>query len=72
MSHQNSEFVVLKKSYVFATCKSCEGEGIKKRTFRGMRFVEDCPSCKGEGRERHTTTEEFPLSEALKEINSTI
>lgn len=66
---QNSEFVVLKKSFTFATCKSCDGTGRKTRTFRKMTFVEDCPTCKGEGRQRFTTTEEFPLLEALKELS---
>lgn len=62
------EFIVVKKTYTFTTCTSCEGEGIKRRTFRKMTFVEDCPACNGEGRKRFSKTEEFPLLEALKEL----
>ena len=67
---RNYEFVVVKKSYTYATCPMCEGEGIKKRTFRKMTYVQDCPACEGEGRKRFTITEEFPLSEAIKELQS--
>jgi hypothetical protein len=34
-----------------------------------MTFVVDCPDCNGEGFKRVPKTEEFPLLEALKEIN---
>lgn len=71
-SNENYEFVVVKKSYTFATCASCEGTGVKKRTFRKMNFVEDCPECHGVGRQRFSINEEFPLSEALKELQSII
>ena len=69
-SKQQSEFVVLKHSYTFVACSSCDGSGKKTRTFRKMTFIEDCPVCKGQGRKRLTTTEEVPLAEALKEIQS--
>lgn len=69
-SNENYEFVVVKKSFTYAICASCEGTGVKKRTFRKMTFVENCPGCKGEGRMKFVKTEEFPLSEALKELQS--
>lgn len=68
MTNDNFEFIVIKKTYTFAECSSCEGSGTKKRTFRKMVFVEDCPDCNGEGRKRFEKKEEFPLSEALKII----
>ena len=64
------EFVIIRKSYTFATCPACDGRGVKTRTFRKMTFVEDCPECFGEGRKRFVKTEEFPLLEALKELQS--
>lgn len=69
-SNKNYDFVVVKKSFTYAECAKCEGTGTRKRTFRKMNFVEDCPDCKGEGRKRFAVTEEFPLSEALKELQS--
>lgn len=66
----NSEFIVIKKTYTFGTCASCDGSGEKKRTFRKMTFVEDCPECDGKGRKRFERKEEFPLTEALKEIEA--
>jgi len=63
------EFVIIRKSYTFATCPACDGHGVKTRTFRKMTFVVDCPDCNGEGFKRVPKTEEFPLLEALKEIN---
>lgn len=71
MSKRQYDFVVVKKTFTFAECAKCEGSGTKKRTFRKMTFVEDCPECKGEGRKRHEVSEEWPLSEALKELQST-
>ena len=68
-TNENYEFVILKKSYTFATCASCDGSGVKKRTFRKMTFVEDCIECEGEGRKRFSVNEEFSLTEALKELN---
>lgn len=64
------EFVILKKSYTFATCPSCGGFGKKSRTFRKMTYVEDCSECFGEGLKRFSKEEEFPLKEALKELQS--
>lgn len=69
-SKRQYEFVVVKKTFTFSECPKCEGTGIKKRTFRKMTFVEDCPECRGEGRKRFEVSEEFPLSEALKELQS--
>jgi len=68
MINNNYEFIVIKKTYTFATCSSCEGTGTKSRTFRKMTFIEDCPDCDGEGRKRFSKTEEFPLKKALKEL----
>lgn len=67
-TNKNYEFVILKKSYTFATCAKCNGTGIKKRTFRKMCFVEDCSDCLGKGRKRFSVNEEFSLMEALKEL----
>ncbi len=64
------EFIVVRKSYTFATCPACDGSGVKKRTFRKMVFVEDCHECFGEGRRRFSKEEEYSLSEALKELQS--
>lgn len=64
-SNDNFEFVVLKKTFTFATCASCDGTGVRKRTFRKMTFVEDCPACHGEGRKRFCHTSEVSLKEAL-------
>lgn len=69
-SGKQYEFVVVKRSYTFATCPSCGGTGTKSRTFRKMTFVEDCSVCDGDGRKRYSRTEEFPLTEALKELQS--
>ena len=69
MSNNNFEFVVIKKTYTFSTCSSCDGVGTKNRIFRKMVFVEDCPDCFGEARKRFSNTEEYPLIEALKELN---
>ncbi len=64
----NHEFVVVKKSFTFATCAACNGLGVRKRKFRKMIFTEDCPDCLGKGRRRFAKTEEVPLSEALNEV----
>ena len=66
----NFEFIVTKKTYTFGTCASCDGTGVRKRTFRKMTFVEDCPICEGEGRKRFSRTEEYPLVKALEEIKN--
>jgi len=67
--NQHSEFIILKRNYTFQLCTYCDGSGKHFRTFRKMNFVEDCPKCSGQGRIRLTTSEEVPLSEALKEIS---
>ena len=67
-TNDNFEFVVIKKTFTFATCTSCDGTGNKSRSFRKMTFVEDCPDCHGEGRRHFSASCEVPLREALKEL----
>lgn len=67
-SKDTYEFVVLKKTFTFAPCGSCDGTGKRTRTFRKTTFVEDCPDCHGEGRKRFVSSSEVPLKEALKEL----
>lgn len=64
------EFIVVKKTYSYKTCSACLGTGKKIRTFRKMTFVENCPSCNGEGRKRFEQTEEYPLKDAIRELQS--
>ena len=66
------EFVVLKKSYTYATCPTCNGFGIIKRTFRSMVYTNDCAECSGTGRIRFIKTEEVPLVKAIEELQSTV
>lgn len=66
----NFEFVIIKKTFTYGTCSSCNGEGVKRRKFRSMVFVEDCPDCNGEGRIRFSRKEEYPLIKALEELQA--
>ena len=68
--NQKSELVVLKHSYTYDECYNCDSTGKIERKYRKMIWIHDCPICHGEGRQRFTITEEVPLAEALKEINS--
>lgn len=63
-----TDFVVIKKTIQFHTCSTCEGTGVKSRTFRKMNFVEDCPECE-KGMKPFTVSEEVSLVDALKELN---
>lgn len=66
---KTTEFLLTQITFSFTWCQSCNGSGIKSRTFRGQKFVNDCSVCKGTGRQKLTNRTEVPLLQALKELN---
>ena len=64
------EFIVTKYNYTYVRCKTCGGNGIKHREFRGMNFTSKCPTCNGKGKQKIIEAEDVSLEEALRIIES--
>lgn len=64
----NYDYIIIKRGYMYSTCSKCGGEGVKRRIFRKMEFVEDCSICFGEGRVIHTIDSECSLVDAINDL----
>lgn len=62
-------FTINLKTVKYSICDSCKGSGRKEFKFRQKIYISDCGVCQGEGRIAHVVNQEYPLEDALRELN---